>query len=206
MQIQLKNVRFTYVNTLKSRSFDGSPEAARYSVTLLLEKDSEEQKAIEDAIGAVAEEKWGKAAKGTLKKLSSENRMCLKDGNDKLGKDGEVLEGFEDHFSVAASNKEMPHTLNKYRQVVTLENAGSRDEDHRGPSSGDYGAALIRIWAQDNKYGKRINAQLDAIMFIRPGDPLGGTGGMSAGNAVSGFENMGLGEEDKSDALANLFQ
>jgi hypothetical protein len=29
------------------------------------------------------------------------------------------------------------------------------------------------VWAQDNKYGKRINASLEAIQFVRHGEAFG---------------------------------
>ena len=201
MQVQLKNIRFNYISTLKPRSFDGDEKSARYSVTLLLEKDSEEMKQMEDAILSVAKEKWGAKAPGLLKKLRKEERICLRDGDGKFNKDGEIVDGFEGHYYVSASNKARPHTLNKYKETITLETDGEFTGERRGPRSGDFGAAMISFWPQDNKFGQRINCQLDAIMFLREGDPLGGSGGVSLEGAVNAF--AGLGEDPKD---ANLFE
>jgi hypothetical protein len=33
--------------------------------------------------------------------------------------------------------------------------------------------ATVRLWAQDNNYGKRINAQLRAIQFVKDGAQFG---------------------------------
>ena len=201
MQVQLKNVRFNYVNTLKPRSFDGDEKSARYSVTLLLEEGSEEMKQMEDAILDVAKEKWNAKAPGILKKLRKEERTCLRDGDGKLSKDGDPVDGFEGHYYVTASNKARPHTLNKYKETITLETDGEFIGERRGPRSGDFGAAMVSCWAMDNKFGQRVNCQLDAIMFLREGDPLGGSGGVSLEGAVNAF--AGLGEDPKD---ANLFE
>ena len=37
---------------------------------------------------------------------------------------------------------------------------------------GCYVTAIIGIWAQDNKFGKRINANLLGVQFKKDGDPL----------------------------------
>jgi hypothetical protein len=39
--------------------------------------------------------------------------------------------------------------------------------------AGCYVNATIRLWGQDNQYGKRINAQLRAIQFVKKGDAFG---------------------------------
>jgi hypothetical protein len=199
MQVQLKNVRFNYVNTLKARSFDNDPKTARFSATLLLEEGSDEMQQMEDAILEVAKEKWDAKAPGMLKKLRKEERTCLRDGDGKFSKDGDPVAGFEGHHYVSATNKSRPHTLNKFKETITLETDGEFTGERRGPRSGDYGAAMVSIWAQDNKFGQRINCQLDAIMFLREGDPLGGSGGVSLEGAVNAF--AGLGEDPKDASL-----
>ena len=55
MQVTLKNVRFNYLATLKPREFEGSEGEAKFSATLLLEKDSEEAKQVDAAMEAVAQ-------------------------------------------------------------------------------------------------------------------------------------------------------
>jgi hypothetical protein len=44
--------------------------------------------------------------------------------------------------------------------------------------AGCYVNAIVSLWAQNNQYGKRINAQLDAVQFVRDGEPFG-DGGVS---------------------------
>jgi hypothetical protein len=40
--------------------------------------------------------------------------------------------------------------------------------------SGCHGNVQVEVWAQDNSYGKRINAQLLGVQFTRDGDSFGG--------------------------------
>jgi hypothetical protein len=63
------------------------------------------------------------------------------------------------------------------------------------PYSGCYVNVSIDVWAQDNKYGKRINAQLKGIQFVRDGDAFGG----GAPASPDEFEDLGVPEEE--DAL-----
>lgn len=47
--------------------------------------------------------------------------------------------------------------------------------------------AKVRLWAQDNKYGKRINSELIAIQFAGDDEPLDDTH-VSEDEAIDGFE------------------
>ena len=50
---------------------------------------------------------------------------------------------------------------------------------------------VIDVWAQNNQYGKRINAQLDGVQFVRDGEPFG-EGGIS----VDAFDAFGDDDDD----------
>ena len=41
------------------------------------------------------------------------------------------------------------------------------------PYAGCYVFATIRLWAQDNQWGKRINASLRNVQFIKDGEAFG---------------------------------
>jgi hypothetical protein len=40
--------------------------------------------------------------------------------------------------------------------------------------AGCYVVALVELWAQDNNFGKRINAQIRGVQFLRDGDAFSG--------------------------------
>jgi hypothetical protein len=44
------------------------------------------------------------------------------------------------------------------------------------PYSGCYVNCSLELWAQDNSYGKRINAQLGGVQFFKDGDAFSGGG------------------------------
>ena len=76
--------------------------------------------------------------------------------------------------------------------VISASEQATRPPKVRGPDAspwnatdhaariygGCYGNILIRPWWQDNEYGKRINAGLVAVQFVRDGEPFG-SGGVS---------------------------
>ena len=43
------------------------------------------------------------------------------------------------------------------------------------PYAGCYVNAIIRVWAMDNEHGKRINASLEAVQFLRDGEAFSGS-------------------------------
>ena len=47
------------------------------------------------------------------------------------------------------------------------------------PYAGCYVIANVELWAQDNNYGKRINASLRGVQFLRDGDAFSGGGAAS---------------------------
>ena len=64
------------------------------------------------------------------------------------------------------------------------------------PYSGCYVNANLELWAQDNSFGKRINAQLRGIQFLRDGDAFAGGG--APANADE-FDEIGAPDESGDD-------
>ena len=54
--------------------------------------------------------------------------------------------------------------------------------------------ATVNVWAQDNKYGKRVNAQLLGVQFYADGDSFGG----GAVGSVDDFDDLAEGAEADS--------
>lgn len=182
MNVKLSNVRFSYLNVFVPRVNKGQPETdeqgndkRKYSAALIFNVDSPEAKTLKETIESVAKEKWGEKAAGVLKKLYSTNKVCLKEGSSRMGEDGEVLNGYEDRLFINTSSPAAaaPRVFNKFGQKVTVETRGAFSGEARGPTSGDYGQAMIQLWAQDNQFGQRINATLLGIALSKFGEPLG---------------------------------
>ena len=81
-------------------------------------------------------------------------------------------EGFAGNVYVSASNKSAPLIIDSDTTELTAQ--------HGRPYAGCYVNASIDIYAQDNQYGKRINAMLRAVQFAGHGEAFGGSAPASA--------------------------
>jgi ssDNA-binding protein len=187
MKVQLAGVRIAFA-TLFDPKRGGDAEEKRFSAAFPIEPGSANAKLLEDAVQAVATEKWGKKAAAIVAELRKTKKVCYV--HDALkGDDGETYDGFEGMHSVNAGqgeSKGKPLVIDRDR--TRLESKDGR------PYSGCYVNALIDIWAQDNQYGKRINAQLKGVQFVKDGDAFGG----GAPAKPDEFEDLGVPEETES--------
>ena len=99
------------------------------------------------------------------KKLKiASDKLALKDGDDS-GRDEMIGK-----MTIKASTKKRPVVIDRDKTPLV--------EDDGKPYAGCYVNAIIRLWAQDNSYGKRINASLEGVQFHKDGEPFG-AGGVS---------------------------
>jgi hypothetical protein len=182
VDIQLRKVRLAFPALFEPKSF-GEGDAA-YSASLLIEPGSDNARRVEEAIENAAAEKWGTKAKQTLAELKAKDKVCLHDGSTKASYDG-----FEGMLFVSSRNKSRPTVID--RDKTPLIAADGR------PYAGCYVNAIVSIYAQDNTYGKRVNASLTGVQFHSDGDAF--TGGAPA--SPDQFDDLSEGA-DAEDALA----
>lgn len=158
----LKNVRLAFPNVFEASSVNGEGDP-RFGATFIIEGDDPQLAALNKVIEAVAKEKWGAKADVNLKALRGAGKVALRNGDEKANYDG-----FEGNWFIAASSKAnaRPTVVDGQRQPLT--------ERDGKIYAGCYVNASIEIWAQDNAYGKRINATLRGIQFVRDGEAFGG--------------------------------
>jgi hypothetical protein len=72
---------------------------------------------------------------------------------------------------VSSRNKTRPLVIDRDKSPLTA-------QDGR-PYAGCFVHASIELWAQDNAYGKRINASLRGVQFFKDGDAFAGGGAAS---------------------------
>lgn len=173
-EVMLYNVRAAFLNVYqpskeRTDKKTGEKIAGQYSGSALMEKGTDQTKknmaAVKKASDYVKEKKWG----SNQPKLKPE-KVCMRDG------DLEDYDGFENHFYVSANNKEQPVLITKHK-----------DDDGKWiPAkpgqlySGCYVNMLVSLWAQDNEHGKRVNATLEAVQFVRKGEAFAGGGPIDA--------------------------
>lgn len=156
--ILLKNVRLSYPKIFKPAPFGDEGGDPFYSANFILDKkaNAEAIKAVEARIDALKKEKWKGKPPGGIK-------LCLRDGSERDGSDG-YGDGVM-FLSASSKQDRKPRVVNKAFEPLTA-------EDNK-PYAGCYVHGSVRLWAMDNKYGKRINAELRVIIFHADGEPFG---------------------------------
>jgi hypothetical protein len=166
-RVRIQNVRFNYTNSLFTAQVPQQGEGkAKFSVVAIIPRDHPQLAEIKAAMSETAVAKWGAKAGETLKQLQAGDRLCLHDGDAKSDK-----AGYAGNLFINASNELRPLVVGPSQEVLTAADGK--------PYSGSYGNIIVEFWAQDNKFGKRVNASLMGAQHVKDGDRLAG-GGIAA--------------------------
>lgn len=157
--IMLKDVRLSFPVLFNAESFEEGGKK-EFSASFIIAKDAPIVGELRSALLKVATDKWGEKGPKTLETLFRDERLCLHDG------DRKDYDGYAGNLYLRASNSVRPLLLDRGRSPIT--------EADGKLYSGCYVNASITLWAQDNKWGKRINANLRGVQFFRDGDAFAG--------------------------------
>lgn len=159
IRIKIKNCRLSFANIFEPKSFNGGQP--RYSANLLISKeDAQTILEVRDAIKKVIALEW---TKDTPK--FKDNQLCLRDG------DQESWGGYEGNFFISSGNRLKPKVVDLDGTDLTEHSEDNSPGDK--PQPGDYVNAVIEVWAQNNDFGKRINANLVGIQYVKQGERFG---------------------------------
>jgi len=188
--VMLKNVRLAFPVLKEAERFDPSnlKQEARYSANLLFSKENDAlYKQCTAAMLAAAEAKWPGKGAAAVKQLSAGLKVALADGDLKADK----YDGFDGTWSISAHAKESTPPRLLDRDKTELPRTTSKIY------AGCYVNASIEFWAQDNQFGKRINAQLRGVQFAADGDAFGGAraAGADEFDVVEGVDEV-AGDDD----------
>lgn len=161
MKVRLDNVRGAFLNLFEAKAFGDDAATAAYGGSFIFPKTHPAFKLVNEAIEAAAKEAWEGKASEVLRQLRAADKTCLHDGNGKPDYDG-----FPGNFFIAARNKSRPLIIDRDKSPLT-------QADGR-PYAGCYVNATVDIWAQSNKWGKRVNATLSGVQFFKDGDAFSG--------------------------------
>lgn len=170
LKIRLDNVRCSFLKVFEAEAMNKGDKPA-FSGHFLFdpsdEKNAVELKRLKQAMLKVAIGKWGKeAGKRTLIALMKKNLTCLRNGNDKTDSDEKVMDGYENRMYLSARSYVHPTVLGRGKEHLS--------EEDGILFSGCWVTVYINLWAQTGKFGKRINAQLMGLQFVKTGDSFGG--------------------------------
>lgn len=170
-EVLLRNVRLSFPALHEPSEMEGEDGTIRrfYKANFLIPKDGDEFKnvaAIKKASNEAKAKKWGSNEKEWPK--LKPDRICLRDGD---------LENWDGYAGMLYLSANSP--VDRKPQVLT----NRKDKDKkwiralpgmdRNPYAGCYVNALVRLWVQDNKQGKRLNASVEVVQFLRDGDAFG---------------------------------
>ena len=172
-KIKMQAVRLSFPSLFNTAKFGGE-DTGKYEATFVLDKV--EHAEVIAGIKAQIE----RLMKEELKSKVPSDKLCLKDG-DEMGRPE-----FEGKYTIKASTKKRPLVINRDKSPIT--------ESDNVIYAGCYVNAIVSLWAQDNKFGKRINAQLDGVQFCRDGEAFG-DGAVS----VNEFDAFGSESDDDFD-------
>lgn len=177
-RITLTNVRLAFPSLFEATTVAGEGKP-RFSAMLILPPDHPQLGEIKAKMLAIAKEKWKDKAQATYTSLEKSDKLALHDGDTKSQYDGVSGNFF---ISAAAQESSRPTVVNADRSPLTVKDGVLYP--------GCYVNALLEFWPQDNNYGKRINAQLRGVQFLRDGDSFsaGRPAGSDEFDAVEGAD------------------
>lgn len=151
--IKLENVRLSFPHLFQPHAMEEAQEK-KYGATFILDNEQHGKllDQIEATIDRLALDHW---------KKKMHFKSCLRDGNEKPN-----MDGYGDGcMFISASRKTRPAVVDRQVNPVT--------EEDGVIYAGCYVNATVRLWVQDNKWGKRVNAELRAVQFVKDGDSFG---------------------------------
>lgn len=187
MKVALSSVRGAFLHLFQPQesNLGGEP---KYNGTFIVEPGSANAKILAKAVEQVAKEKWGEKASGILAQLRKGDKVCYRE-EPKVNQSGDVYDGFEDAHWVSAGDKVRPTVVDRDKSPLTQADGK--------PYSGCYVNVILDVWAQDNAFGKRVNASLKGVQFVKDGDAFGGGAPASADE----FDVVEAPDEELADDL-----
>lgn len=177
LEINLPNVRISYPHLFEPYAGPNGGKA-KYSAMFLLHKV--EHAALIEQIKARIKAVIAQEFKGKTR-VPAGDKLCLRDG-DLSGRPDEA-----GYWTFSSSESRRPVVVNRDRSPLVAEDEvifpGCRVN------------AKVRLWAQDNQYGARINANLIGVQFVKDDEKLGN--GRAAYSADDMFDDVSsaFGEE-----------
>lgn len=168
-----ENVRIFWPVLMEARAFDDNPDSSKtFQASLGFEKSNPREAAMASWLLQHVEQ----FAQDNQLGMLPPDRLCVRDG--KYNKDEEV----RNFWLFSAAERTKPVVLDGACEEVT--NAAVV----RG---GYYVNMVASLWKQNNKWGKRVNANLRAVQLVRRGPVMceagGGGGEAAARRAAAAF-------------------
>ena len=189
-RIMLKGVVMSFPALADPQSF-GEGEPA-YGAKFPIKIDGAHQKLLEEAMLAEAKEAWKDKAQSVLDMLIEDGKVAFVKKVYRSKKTGEAYQGFEgSHYLSARNAKTQPTVFNQYGEEIA-----AKGDIERQAFSGAVVNASVEIWAQDNKWGRRVNCSLRGVMLTGEGENFGGGSSPASADEFGGLAKAKAEAED----------
>ena len=148
-KFMLKNVRLSYPSLFSRPLFNG--KEGKYQATFLIPKADEQQ--------VTRLKNFFKEFEATLNFQVAPDKRAMRDG------DAMDIEECKGLWVVKTGSTTRPRVINRDKSIIA--------EDDNIIYAGCYVNATISLWAQNNEYGKRVNANLRTVQFFKDGEAFG---------------------------------
>jgi hypothetical protein len=169
-KIRIENGRLSFARLFKPKAFREGQDP-RFEGSILLDPSDKKHAAKIDEIcerahEILAEHYNGKIPKGIKLCFGYADGSPVTVGGKKYNSEEKDYDGYEGMFYLSSANKTKPKTVHRNPRVELAEDDGVL-------YSGCYVNMTVTLWTQDNEYGKRVNANLRAVQFVKDGEAFG---------------------------------
>lgn len=148
--------RLSFARLYTAKSFRPGQDA-RFEATFLLDPSNVEHAATIKKLQQTAAALAQQAFSG---QIPPDIKLCITKG------DLKAYDGYKGMIAIATHNKVRPTVVNRSRNPVA-------EGENQAPYSGCYVIGTITLWVQNNEFGKRINANLRGVQFVKDGQAFG---------------------------------
>jgi hypothetical protein len=185
MKFLLRDARLAFPSIWKPSAPAGGGDEA-FGAAFIIAKNHPQVTELKRAMQSLAKEKWGAAKfEAIYRAMEAGDKLCLHNGDTKADYDG-----YAGALFINSRARVRPSVFDGQRNELV--------EADGKPYAGCYVNASLELWAQDNQFGKRINAQLRGVQFLRDGDAFGA--GAAAASADE-FDEIGVADGAEDDSL-----
>lgn len=193
MELFLEEQRLAFAQYIFTAGAVSAGDKENYSCKLLFPKTNKKLHAhLLQVEEDVARAKWP-----TLSDEKLEKRLeVIRANGDGLVKDGDLKPdwaGFEDNWYINTSRRS-----EQGKPTIIDRNQSPLSAGDGKPYAGCYVNGHVDVWVQDNTFGKKLNAELLGLQFVRDGDAFGG--GKPA-SKPSAFPKLGVDNGDDDPML-----
>ena len=174
--MMLPKVRISFAHLEKPHAPPNSTDA-KYGADLLLDPSlhADVWAQLSHIIQQLAVEKWKDMAPAILYQINADPKLRGYGAGDarRNKKDMSILEGYQGMTYITAKNAQQPDLIDQNGKAIDPSNALAQQAGVKKPYGGCYVNALIRVWLQDNQYGRGVRFDLLAVQFAADGASFG---------------------------------